>query len=62
MKNYWVFIEIFGKKMKVKIHASSEAEAREKVKQKIVFHKIAEEEPADFAKEINELINTLGGL
>ena len=40
MKNYTVYFEIYRKKMKVKILAESVSEAREKLRNKIVFHKI----------------------
>jgi hypothetical protein len=40
MKNYDVYFEIFGKKMKVRILAENEEKAKEKVKNKIIFHKI----------------------
>ena len=37
---YTVYLEIFGKKMKTKIYADSIADAEQKVKDKIKFHKI----------------------
>lgn len=39
MKNYTVYFEIYGKKMKVKILAENIKEAQDKIKNKIVFHK-----------------------
>lgn len=40
MKTYIIYFEIFGKKMKTIIEADSKKEAKQKVKDKIIFHKI----------------------
>jgi hypothetical protein len=40
MKTYIIYFEIFGKKMKTIIEADSKSEAKQKVKNKIIFHKI----------------------
>jgi hypothetical protein len=40
MKNYTVYFEIYGKKMKVEIKASTEALAKMMVKNDIIFHAI----------------------
>ena len=37
---FTVWFEIFGKKMKTEVYATSVAEAKQKVKDKIIFHKI----------------------
>ena len=37
---YTVYFEIFGKKMKTTVYASSVAEAKQRVMDKIIFHKI----------------------
>ena len=42
MKLYNVYFEIFGKKMKASIEAKTREEAYQKVKDKIIFHKITE--------------------
>lgn len=47
MKNYTVYFEIYGKKLKVKIKAQSESVAKEMVRQKIIFHKV-EDNTFDF--------------
>lgn len=39
-KNYTVFFELFGKKMKTKVLASSSSSAIDKIKEHIIFHKI----------------------
>lgn len=39
-KTYIIYFEIFGKKMKTTIDANSQKEAKQKVKDKIIFHKI----------------------
>jgi len=40
MKIYKVYFEIYGKKLKVEIKANSLSEAKEKVKNSIIFHKV----------------------
>ncbi len=40
MNEYIVYFEIFGKKLKTKIIADSEKQAKEMIKEKIIFHKI----------------------
>lgn len=40
MKNYEVFFEIYGKRLKTTILAESEEKAREAVRNEIVFHKV----------------------
>jgi hypothetical protein len=53
MNEYIVYFEIYGKKMKVRIWANSEEDAKYKVMGKIRFHKV---EPVstvlDFLKDI----------
>lgn len=39
-KNFTVYFEIFGKKMKVKILCFNDVEARQIVRNKIKFHKV----------------------
>ena len=43
MKTYIIYFEIFGKKMKTIIEADSKSEAKQRVKNKIIFHKIISE-------------------
>lgn len=52
MKQYTIYFELFGKKMKTTIEAISEAEAKNKLKEKIIFHKIEEYDALDFLKNI----------
>ncbi len=40
MKEYTVYFEIFGKKMKTTVRAFNEEQAKAFVKNKIVFHKV----------------------
>ena len=56
MKQFTVYFEIFGKKMKTTVFANTEEEAKRKVKDKIVFHKVVTipQDPFDF------LMNTFG--
>lgn len=53
MNYYWVYFEIYGKKMKVKIKANNANYAKELVRNKIIFHKVE-----DFADEqVNRIKN-----
>lgn len=52
MKQYTIYFEIFGKKMKTTIYADSIADAKNKLKEKIIFHKIEENNPIDFLQNL----------
>ena len=53
MKNYKIYFEIYGKKMKTTVKANSENEAVKLVKDKILIKKIVPEDGAvDFLKNI----------
>jgi two-component SAPR family response regulator len=59
IKTYEVFFELFGKKMKTKVKARYPNEAKEIIKNTIIFHKITEEKFADLDdifKNINEIL------
>ena len=49
---YTIYFELFGKKMKTTIDAKSIEDAKQKVKDKILFHKIEPDENIDFLKNI----------
>ncbi len=57
MKNYWVYAELFGRKVKIKVFAKSEDEAKQKVKDIIIIHKL-EVAPDD---EFNDIIDAFEG-
>lgn len=57
-KNYSVYFEIFGKKMKAKVLAESEEEAQQKVKSKIIFHKTVIEKKDEF----NQAMDLMDGI
>lgn len=52
MKNYKIYFEVYGKKMKTTVKANNERDAKELVKNKIKFIKITETENIDFLKNI----------
>ena len=56
-KNYSVYFEIYGKKMKAKVLAENMTEAQQKVKDKIIFHKTVIEEKDYFNKAVDLLNN-----
>lgn len=59
MKNYIVYFQIFGKKMRTSVNARSKAEAKQKIQAKIIFDKVVErndESDFDFAKRIFDFL------
>ena len=52
MKVYKIYFEFYGKKMKTKIQARDENDAKEILLKKIKFHKIEAETELDFLKKI----------
>lgn len=59
-KEYIVYFEVFGKKMKTTVYANSEAEAKKKVLDAVVFHKVTEGDKDfnDLAGIINNWLNS----
>lgn len=63
-KNYTVYFEIGGKKMKTKVLANSTTDAQTKVKDKIIFHKTVLDKNDYFNKSVdtlNDIMDVLGG-
>jgi hypothetical protein len=60
MKDFDVYFEIFGKKMKATVLAADKMAAENEIKNKIIFHKI-EESKSDFNK-IDGLIDEMGDI
>ena len=58
MKTYTIFFELFGKKMKTDIQALTAERAKERLKSKIVFHKVTEkvEEPSKEDETVDRLM------
>ena len=52
MKTYTIYFEIYDKKMKTTVEALNENDAKAKVKKKINFIKVVENDPLDFLKNI----------
>lgn len=52
-KNHTVYFEIYGKKMKAKILAESNDDAKTQIKEKIIFHKVVKEKDDDFNKSVD---------
>lgn len=59
-QNYKVYFSIFGKKMVTAIEAESESEAREKVRDKIVFYKIVSEQKEFMNSIPDDFFETFG--
>ena len=60
MKLYIVYFEIFGKKMKTTIEASSEKDAREKIANKIIFHKFEQKLTDSQKQAVDEIFEDSG--
>jgi len=60
MKEYTIFFELFGKKMKTTIHALSEERAKERLKEKIIFHKVEEVKKKSKGELIDEITKMFG--
>jgi hypothetical protein len=63
MKNYTIYFEIYGKKMKTTVMAENEEKAKELVIRKIIFHKV-EKSKDEFNEAIDmmdDMLNFLGG-
>jgi hypothetical protein len=54
MRNYDVYFELFGKKMKTRVIAENETDAQQKIFLSIIFHKL--EKPKE---EFNECMDML---
>ena len=54
MNKYLIYFEIFGKKMKTEIMARDREDAKHKMKEKIIFHKIEKisDPTVDYLKNI----------
>lgn len=52
---YTVFFEIGGKKLKTLVEANSETDAKNKVKEKIIFHKV-KDELSDLFSDIDKIL------
>ena len=60
MKNFNIYFEFYGRKMKTTIFAESEEAAKQVVIDKIVFHKVVEEKfkgDEDIFNRINNIVN-----
>lgn len=60
MKEYTVYFEIYGKKMKTTIFAENESNAKQVIARKIIFHKIEEVKPkvsGDAFQFLNDIVS-----
>ena len=51
MNRYTIYFEIYGKKMKTIVFADTEAEAKQKVIARLIFHKV-EKKPDDAVEHL----------
>lgn len=59
-RNFKVYFEIYGKKMKTTIQADTEAEAKDIIRNKIIFHKVVSE-PLNDKDAFNFLFEIVNG-
>lgn len=52
-RNFTVYFEIFGKKMKTTVLAESKTAAEQQVKDQIIFHKTVEKKDDSFNETMN---------
>lgn len=60
MKNYNVYFELYGKKMKATILAENEQQAKQKILEKVMFHKV-ELKPKDEFNSIMDVFDMMDG-
>ena len=60
MKDYIVYFELFGKKMKTTVSAENKQDVKEYIESKIIFHKIEEENPFQEGKDIMDFLMGFG--
>jgi len=58
MRNYDVYFEIFGKKMKTRVLAKNEIEAKESIKNAIKYHKVVM--PNEYFNEAMDNLDIIG--
>ena len=54
MRNFDVYFELYGKKMKARVMAENENDAKKEVEKKIIFHKVEKQK-----EEFNESMDIL---
>jgi cupin superfamily acireductone dioxygenase involved in methionine salvage len=62
MKNFDVYFEIYGKKMKVTVFAENEEKAKEMVKDSISFHKVVYKKEDEFNQVIEMMDSVIDAL
>lgn len=60
MRNYDVYFELYGKKMKTRVIAEDENEAKKEVQNKIIFHKI--EKPKEEFNDAMDVIDIMNNI
>jgi hypothetical protein len=57
MRQYTIYFEIFGKKMKTKVIAKTEGQAKQAIHDKLIFYKVELDK-----NEFNEIMDALDSL
>lgn len=65
IRNYDVYFEMFGRKMRMRVLAENEQAAKEMVKEKIIFHKVTKPDEAfnkcvDIIDNMIDLVDKMG--
>ena len=60
MKDFIVYFELYGKKMKATVKAFNEDGAKLIIKDKIIFHKVKPKDVEDITKGFEDIMDILG--
>lgn len=61
MKNFDVYFEIYGKKLKTTVLAENEERAKEIVRNKIIFHKVAKN-TTDTFNQVTDMLDDMNNM
>lgn len=60
MRNFDVYFELYGKKMKARVMAENEEGAKKEVQNKIIFHKV--ENPKEEFNEVMDMMDKMNDI
>lgn len=60
MRNFDVYFELYGKKMKARVIADNAENAKKEVQNKIIFHKV--EKPKEEFNEVMDMIDKMNDI
>jgi hypothetical protein len=60
MRNFDVYFELYGKKMKARVMADNEETAKKEVQNRIIFHKV--EKPKEEFNEVMDMMDKMNDI